>query len=109
MLKHFRNLVDETASKASFLAAFKRSDSSKTEALARASSSLTDKESSELPVSSVGDSDRDSDAASEMEDDGREPSGNLGQDEEGDIEMKAGGESDGLPFYLPTIWSLICG
>ena len=28
MLKHFRNLVNETASKASFLAAFKRGDSS---------------------------------------------------------------------------------
>ena len=87
MLKHFRNLVDETASKASFLAAFKRSDSSKTEALARAGSSIAGKDSSELPMSSNAGSDSDSEGASGMEDGSREPSGNVGQDEDGDCEM----------------------
>lgn len=98
MLKHFRNLVDETASKASFLAAFKRSDSSKAEALARAGSSFTGKDSSDLPMSSNAGSESDSDAASDMEDGSREPSGNVGQDEEGDCEMaetKGEGEGNG--------------
>ena len=106
MLKHFRNLVDETASKASFLAAFKRSDSSKAEAIARLGSDLAGKDSSELPMSSNAGSDSDSDAASGMEEGSREPSGNTGQDEEGGCEMvevKGEGEGDGLSSFADRI------
>ena len=104
MLKHFRNLVDETASKATFLAAFKRSDSSKAEAIARAGSNFTGKDSSELPMPSNTGSESDSDAASGMEEGSREPSGNLGQDEEGGCEMaEVTGEAEG--DALPSLAS----
>lgn len=78
MLKHFRNLVDETASKASFLAAFKRSDSARVEA----SGSLDNKAiSGDAGMSEAAEdsaSDADSEAASEMGEGNREPSGNPG-------------------------------
>lgn len=75
MLKHFRNLVNETASKATFLAAFKRSSSGK-EAFTEPSepSNASDDAGMEL--------------ASDLEDDSREPSGNAGlDDDEEEIEL----------------------
>lgn len=102
MLKHFRNLVDETASKASFLAAFKRSDSSKTEAMQR-SGSLKPGLSKDDPASSSGNGegmDIDKDAASDMEENSRDPSGNLGEEEDDD-DVNAEGSVDSKPQELP--------
>ena len=82
MLKHFRNLVNETASKASFLAAFKRGDSS-TAAEASPSRALSGDEP-DPPADHDGapaelDTCRDSDAG---EPESREPGGNPGPPEE---------------------------
>ena len=85
MLKHFRNLVDETASKATFLAAFKRTGSNKEDTLDRVSS-MKGKTSSEAPDSSNA-AGSESDEACSMEDDSREPSGNAGLDGDEDCQM----------------------
>lgn len=91
ILKHFRNLVDETASKASFLAAFTRTDSGKPDGLARGSEGLEGKDSEGLPGPSNAGSKSESDEAGSMEGDSREPSGNPGLDDGDDIELADAG------------------
>ena len=82
MLKHFRNLVNETASKASFLAAFKRGDSSTAAepSPSRASSgdepaALEENDAATAELDTCKDAD-----AGEL--DSREPGGNPGPMEE---------------------------
>ena len=82
MLKHFRNLVDETASKATFLAAFKRSGSGKEAFM----------ESSEPSNASE---DLGMELASDLEDDSRDPSGNAGLEEEDEAEIPRSAVEEG--------------
>ena len=109
MLKHFRNLVDETASKATFLKAFSRGSGAK-----RLLPSAASSDPSELDdAADVALADEESGGGAAVETDGRQASGNAailddteidGERRQScvDLKVSAAGKSTGFVFHAPS-------